>query len=260
MCIRDRFFGRPPCKGVHPDEVVALGAAVQGSALLDVDSGKKPDMLLLDVTSHNLGIMVAGGYLQTLIESNTTVPCSAAHLFTTVRDRQTQVKIVVLQGNSRRAEDNEVLGEFLLTGLREAPRGAVEVEVTFEINSDGIVSVSARDVETGASQSITVTANSMLPPEELQKIIDENKSDAVRTKVREDVEKARVGVERLVRDVEKLLPQAEQVLGVASADSARAAVAEARANIATGTAEALQGSTAALERTVGMLRAAIPKS
>jgi len=256
----EQFFGRPPCKGVHPDEVVALGAAVQGSALLDVDSGKKPDMLLLDVTSHNLGIMVAGGYLQTLIESNTTVPCSAAHLFTTVRDRQTQVKIVVLQGNSRRAEDNEVLGEFLLTGLREAPRGAVEVEVTFEINSDGIVSVSARDVETGASQSITVTANSMLPPEELQKIIDENKSDAVRTKVREDVEKARVGVERLVRDVEKLLPQAEQVLGVASADSARAAVAEARANIATGTAEALQGSTAALERTVGMLRAAIPKS
>src|SRR5205085_813997 len=105
---------------------------------------------------------------------------------------QTQVKIVVLQGNARRAEDNEVLGEFLLTGLREGPRGAVEVEVSFEINSDGIVSVGARDKETGASQSITVTANSMLTQEELSQIIDENREDAMASRTKDDNEKVRL--------------------------------------------------------------------
>ena len=125
-------------------------------------------MLLLDVTPHSLGIMIVGGYFHRLIQQNTTVPTQASHIFTTVKDNQTSVKILVLQGESDRAEENELLGEFVLTGLRRAPKGEVEIEVTFEISADGIVSVSAKDLETGLEQSITVTATSGLTEDEIQ--------------------------------------------------------------------------------------------
>ncbi len=141
-----QFFGLEPCKGVHPDEVVALGASIQGAALTD----EKSDILLLDVTPHSLGIMIVGGYFHKLIEQNTTVPTSESHVFTTVKDNQTSVKILVLQGESDRAEENELLGEFVLTGLRRAPRGEVEVEVQFHISADGIV-VKARDSRPASS-------------------------------------------------------------------------------------------------------------
>ena len=114
------FFEREPCKGVHPDEVVALGAAIQAAALMD----EGPEMILLDVTPHTLGIMVVGGYFEALIPQNSTVPTSRSKTFTTVRDNQTAVKILVLQGESHRAEENELLGEFILTGLRRARRGS----------------------------------------------------------------------------------------------------------------------------------------
>ena len=154
------FFEREPCKGVHPDEVVALGASIQGAAL--VDDSPEMDMVLLDVTPHTLGIMVVGGYFEELIHQNTTVPTSRTQTFTTVRDNQTAVKILVLQGESRRADENELLGEFVLTGLRKTKTGEVEIDVTFEINADGIVSVHAKNLETGKEQSITVTATSGL--------------------------------------------------------------------------------------------------
>ncbi len=125
--------------------VVALGAAIQGAALVD----ESHDMVLLDVTPHTLGIMVVGGYFEELIPQNSTVPTSRSKIFTTVRENQTAVKILVMQGESRRADENELLGEFILTGLRRAQAGQVEVEVTFEINADGIVSVHAKDLETG---------------------------------------------------------------------------------------------------------------
>src|SRR3954454_13113823 len=149
-----QFFGRDPCKGVHPDEVVALGAAIQGSALVD----EKKQMMLLDVTPHALGIMTFGSNFEELIPQNPTVPTSRSKIFTTSRDNQTAVKILVMQGEHERATENELLGEFILTGLRRAQKGQVEIEVTFEINSDGIVSVSAKDLETGQQQSIQVTA------------------------------------------------------------------------------------------------------
>ncbi|MBI5498541.1 MAG: molecular chaperone DnaK [Deltaproteobacteria bacterium] len=257
----EEFFKRSPNKGVHPDEVVALGAAVQGAALMEQEAGKKPDMLLLDVTSHNLGIMVAGGYLQTLIEANTTVPCSASHLFTTVRDNQTQVKIVVLQGNERRAEDNEVLGEFLLTGLRDAPRGQVTVEVTFEINSDGIVSVHARDTETGAQQSITVTTASALTDDEMKGILEANKAEALASKSRDQTDQTRLECERLLRDIDKLWPEAEKVFGATEAGKAtlrnsKSAVEKARADVAGGDKAALQETLGVLQRTHQLVKGA----
>src|SRR6202020_1139077 len=136
------FFQRDPCKGVHPDEVVALGAGIQGAALVD----DKAEMILLDVTPHALGIMTFGSYFEELIPQNTTVPTHRQKIFTTSRDNQTAVKILVMQGENEHAEQNELLGEFILTGLKRAPKGQVEIEVTFEINADGIVSVRAKDL------------------------------------------------------------------------------------------------------------------
>src|SRR5262245_20305130 len=188
------FFGLEPCKGVHPDEVVALGAAIQGAALTD----EKSDILLLDVTPHSLGIMIVGGYFHKLIEQNTTVPTSESHVFTTVKDNQTSVKILVLQGESDRAEENELLGEFVLTGLRSAPRGEVEIEVTFEISADGIVSVAAKDLETGAEQAITVTATSGLTEEEIRRMVSESREHLLEVKRDDEAEARRQGAEKVL--------------------------------------------------------------
>jgi len=217
------FFEREPCKGVHPDEVVALGASIQGSALTD----EKQEMILLDVTPHALGIMTAGSFFESIIPPNTTVPTSRNKIFTTSRDSQTAVKILVMQGDHERAEDNELLGEFILTGLRRAPKGQVEIEVTFEINADGIVSVSAKDLETGQQQSIQVTATSGLTQDELKNMIESAKEFAVDRKVSEEMQAAMQEAERLIAEIERLFPQVEQI--VATSDFGRDAIAKARA-------------------------------
>jgi molecular chaperone DnaK len=202
------FFGRSPSKNVHPDEVVALGAAIQGHALMDEES----DVLLLDVTPHNLGIGVYGGGFQVLIERNSTVPTAASHIFTTVKDNQTSVKILVLQGESTLAKENDLLGEFILHGLRQAPAGEVEIEITFDISADGIVSVSARDMETNLEQSITVTATSGLTEDEIQDMIEENQDYMVQVQQSEELETQRANVRRTIRQVEKLLPTVREVM------------------------------------------------
>jgi molecular chaperone DnaK len=223
------FFGRAPAKNVHPDEAVAIGAAIQGAALFDDDE----DVLLLDVTPHSLGIMVHGGGFEKLIEANSTIPTSHSHIFTTVRDNQTSVKIVVLQGESHRAEENELLGEFVLTGLRDAPAGEVEVEVRFEISSDGIVSVSATDLDTGKEQSITVTASSSLTEDEIKAMIEENEDYLMELKQGEELEKHRAHVQKTIRDLEKMVDNVDESrfdedhLDKAR-DEANAAVDEAR--------------------------------
>jgi molecular chaperone DnaK len=153
--------------------------------------------------------MIVGGYFQTIIEKNTTVPTSAGHTFTTVRDNQTSVRIMVFQGDSQRAEDNELLGEFILSGLRERPRGEVEVEVTFEISADGIVSVSAKDLETGQQQSITVTATSGLTEEEIQRMAREAQDYAVGVKLSEEEATLQAEVVRLLKDIGELRPRTE---------------------------------------------------
>ncbi len=202
------FFGREPCKGVHPDEVVALGAAIQAVALVDEGS----EMLLLDVTPHTLGIMIVGGYFEELIPQNSTVPTERSKIFTTVRDNQTAVKILVLQGESERAEENELLGEFVLTGLRKAPKGQIEVEVTFEINADGIVSVSAKDLETGLKQSINVTASSGLTPDEIKDMVEDSKDYLVDRRSTEEFDTARQDAEKIIRELDRMFSKVEEMV------------------------------------------------
>ncbi|MCZ6463688.1 MAG: Hsp70 family protein, partial [Proteobacteria bacterium] len=172
------FFGKRPHKGVNPDEVVALGAAIQGGALVEEDQ----NVLLLDVTPLSMGIATYGGHFARLIERNTTVPVSKGHNFTTTRDNQSAVKIRVLQGESENASDNDLLGEFVLSGIRPAPKGEPEVEVSFDIDANGIVSVSARDQATGKEQSITVNATGTLSDEEISQIIEDNELYEVQLK------------------------------------------------------------------------------
>jgi molecular chaperone DnaK len=216
------FFQREPNKSVHPDEVVALGAAIQGAALVE----DKHEMILLDVTPHALGIMTFGSYFEELIPQNTTVPTSRTKIFTTSRDNQTAVKILVMQGESKKADENELLGEFILTGLRRAPKGHVEIEVTFEINTDGIVSVHAKDLETGQAQSIQVTATSGLTQDEIKNMMEGAKDYMVERRADEEFESARQQAETLMAEIERLFPDVERVVG--SADFGRDAIGKAQ--------------------------------
>src|SRR4051812_8801541 len=216
------FFGREPCKGVHPDEVVALGAGIQGAALMD----NKTEMVLLDVTPHTLGILTFGSQFRGLIPQNTTVPTSRSEIFTTSRDNQTAVKILVMQGEHEKGEENELLGEFVLTGLRKAAKGQVEVEVTFEINADGIVSVSAKDLENGQQQAIQVTASSSLTQPELKDMIHAAQGEMLERRASEDDEATKQEAQRLIAEIDRLFPQVEQI--VASSDFGRDATEKAR--------------------------------
>ena len=254
------FFEREPCKGVHPDEVVALGAAIQGLALTQDST----DMILLDVTPHTLGIMVVGGYFEELIPLNTTVPTSRSKVFTTVRDNQTAVKILVMQGESHRADENELLGEFILTGLRRAPAGQVEVEVTFEINSDGIVSVQAKDMETGQQQSITVTATSGLTKDEIQNMVSEAKDFAVARRQDDESEQVLQEAKKLIAQIEALFPDVEQVVagsdfGRDAIDKARGVVNKARTLMDKGNVTDLAEQIDALARTQRMFKGVVGK-
>ena len=212
------YFRREPCKGVHPEEVVALGAAVQADALTQQESR----VLLLDVTPQSLGVAIAGGYARKLIPKNTTVPTSTTEVFTTSKDLQTTVKIMVLQGESEIARDNELLGEFVLSGLREATRGEVEIEVTFEINSEGIVSASAKDKETGIQQSITVTASGGLTREELGEILEKQADNLLDSPEDEELAQRRRELSEAMRNVRGFLPKVKAAMD--GSDFARDAV------------------------------------
>ncbi len=217
------LFGKEPNKSVNPDEVVSIGAAVQAGVL----SGEKTDILLLDVTPLSLGIETLGGVFTKLIERNTTIPTRKSEIFSTASDNQTSVEVHVLQGERPMASDNRTLGKFHLVGIPPAPRGMPQVEVAFDIDANGIVNVSAKDMGTGREQKITITASSGLSKEEIDKMMRDAESHAADdVKKREEIE-ARNRLDSLVYQMEKTLADNREKVG-AVAGEVETAIAEAK--------------------------------
>jgi len=232
--IVKEMFGKEPNKSVNPDEVVAIGAAVQAGVL----SGEKTDILLLDVTPLSLGIETLGGVFTKLIERNTTIPTRKSEIFSTASDNQTSVEVHVLQGERPMASDNRTLGKFHLVGIPPAPRGMPQVEVTFDLDANGIVNVSAKDMGTGREQKITITASSGLSKDEIDRMMKDAEShSADDARKREEIE-ARNRLDGLVYQMEKTLSENREKVGAVASD-VEAAIAEAKTALAEGGVEKL---------------------
>jgi molecular chaperone DnaK len=218
------FFGKEPHKGVNPDEVVAVGAAAQGGVL----SGEVKDLLLLDVTPLSLGIETLGGVLTTLIPRNTTIPTRKSEIFSTATDNQTNVEVHVLQGERPLARDNRTLGRFQLVGLPPAPRGVPQVEVAFDIDANGIVNVTAKDMATGKEQKITISGSGGLSKDDVDRLVKEAQSHASEDQARRDLIDARNQADSLSYQVEKTVNENRQKIAVGDLSKIEAAIANLR--------------------------------
>jgi len=237
------FFGKEPHKGVNPDEVVAVGAAVQGGVL----TGDVKDMLLLDVTPLSLGIETLGGVMTTLIPRNTTIPTRKSEIFSTATDNQTSVEVHVMQGERPLARDNRTLGRFHLVGLPPAPRGVPQVEVAFDIDANGIVNVSAKDIATGKEQKITISGSSGLSKADVDRMVKEAQSHASEDQARRDLIDARNQADSLAYQVEKTINDNRGKIAVGDLSRIEAAVAEARRAAQTDDLAAIQKATEQLQ-------------
>jgi molecular chaperone DnaK len=239
------YFGKEPHKGVNPDEVVAVGAAVQAGIL----TGDVKDVLLLDVTPLSLGVETLGGVMTKLIERNTTIPTKKTETFSTAADNQTSVEVHVLQGEREMARDNRTLGRFHLVGIPPAPRGVPQVEVTFDIDANGILNVSAQDKATGKTQNITITASSGLGKDEVERMVKEAQSHSEEDKRRRELVDLRNQTDTLAYSVEKLLKDNREKVGESDAKAIEEAVAEARKAMEGEDASALRS---AMEKLTGL--------
>ncbi|WP_019013744.1 molecular chaperone DnaK [Elioraea tepidiphila] len=220
------FFGKDPARNVNPDEVVAVGAAIQGAVL----KGEVKDVLLLDVTPLSLGIETLGGVFTRLIDRNTTIPTRKSQIFSTADDNQTAVTIKVYQGEREMAADNKLLGQFDLVGIPPAPRGVPQIEVTFDIDANGIVSVSAKDKATNKEQQIRIQASGGLSEQEIQRMVKEAEANAAADKKRREAVEARNHADALIHQTEKTLKENAEKLGSAPEKTAvESAIADLRA-------------------------------
>ena len=216
------FFGKAARKDVNPDEAVAMGAAIQGAVL----SGDKTDVLLLDVTPLSLGIETMGGVLTKVIDKNTTIPTKQSQTFSTAEDNQSAVTIHILQGERKRAADNKSLGQFNLEGIRAATRGTPQIEVTFDMDADGILHVSAKDKDTNQEQKITIKSSSGLSDEEIEKMVNDAEANADADKQFEEVVTARNQADAMVHATKKQIEEAGDALPADEKEKIEAAIAE----------------------------------
>jgi molecular chaperone DnaK len=238
------FFGREPHKGVNPDEVVAIGAAIQGGVL----KGEVKDVLLLDVTPLSLGIETLGGVFTRLIDRNTTIPTRKSQVFSTAEDGQTAVTIRVFQGEREMAADNKLLGQFDLVGIPPAPRGVPQVEVTFDIDANGIVNVSARDKATGKEQQIRIQASGGLSDTDIEKMVKEAEEHAADDKKRRELVEARNHADSMIHTTEKSLSELGDKVSSTDKQSIEKAVADLREAMNNDDVDAIKAKTQALSQ------------
>ena len=238
------FFGKEPHRGVNPDEVVAIGAAIQAGVL----TGEVKDVLLLDVTPLSLGIETLGGVTTRLIERNTTIPTKKSETFSTASDNQTSVEIKVLQGEREMARDNKTIGVFHLIGIPPAPRGMPQVEVTFDIDANGIMNVSAKDLGTGKEQKITITASSGLSKDEIDRMVKDAQSHSEEDRKRREEIEAKNRLDSLVYSSEKTFNENKGKLSAADVSRFESALADAKKALETGGTEAMNSAGERLQQ------------